>query len=184
MAKLIEMEKSQEYSNKEEKSCSSMICSSLGESYEFGNKEEDVKQRLHEISMKIGIKAYKNRKKSVNNEDMTRRRKKYVPFDLHFLKEIDIQEIYSDVEKIRSILGGEEFKVRIENKLLKTSQGNFKKNDRVRLIHEDKEELVVISWINTLEITFRSKEGEKIKYNVNDFLTKKVKIYKVKKNSE
>lgn len=183
MVKLIEIEKSQEYSTKEDKSCSSIVCSSLGESYEFGSKEEDVRQRLHEISMKIGIKAFRNRKKRRNTEEVTRRRKKYAAFDLYFLKEIDQKEIYGDIEKIRSIIGGEEFKVRIENKLLRTSQGDFKKNDRVLLIHHNKEEIVVISWINTSEITFRTKEGEKLKFNVNDFLSNKVKIFKVKKSS-
>ncbi|KCZ76684.1 hypothetical protein H311_02314, partial [Anncaliia algerae PRA109] len=145
---------------------------------------EDVRKRLHEISMIIGSKAYGNKKYKIYNEDNIRRRKKYIPFDLNFLKEMDQQGIYNDVEKIRKIIGGKVSKAKIENKVLKTMQGNFKKNDRVRLIHNDMEEVVVISWINTSVVTFRSKEGERIKYSLDDFTSNKVKIYKAKKSLE
>lgn len=184
MAKPADMENSKSFDAKEDTCLSSFVCSSLGESYEFGNNEEEVKKRLHEISKHVGLKAYEERKNKLYGDETARRRKKYVTFDLNFLKDMDQQEIYNDIEKIRNVMGGQDFKAKIENKVLQTLQGNFKKNDRVRLMHENREDIVVISWINTNEITFRGKDGERIKYSLDYFLEGRAKIYKARKSME
>lgn len=115
------------------------------------------------------------------SEEVSRRKKKLGLNDQGWLKKVNQEELEDDISKIKQVTRDSTFYARIENKVLKTKGNAFKKNDRVKIVTSSTVENVVISWINSNEVTFRRNDGSKFKCTVSDISNGNIGIQKVRK---
>lgn len=115
-----------------------------------------------------------------SSEDVVRRRKKLGINDRMCFKRIPQEDLDSDLKKLRAVLGGFGICAKTENRVLKTKNGSFKKNDRVKVITSTTVENAVICWVNSTDITFRRGDGSKFKCAISEIQNGSVKIAKAR----
>ena len=147
------------------------------------DREVDVEQRvyrkLREFEREAFIDHVQRPEEKNNAEEGPRRKKKLGSNEQSCFRKVVQEDLEQDIAQLRKIVEVSGIRVKIENKQLKTKNGTFKKNDRVKISFNSNSENVVISWINSNEITFRRHDGTKLKCSTQDISDGTLKIYRL-----
>lgn len=143
--------------------------------------EHQVYEKIRDFEQEIFVNSLLNPDTRNSTEELSRRKKKPGLNDQSYIKRVPQEELEHDIAQIRQLTKNTNFHAQIENKVLKTKRDTFKKNDRVKISMRSNIENVVISWINSNEVTFRRHDGSKFKCNIADISSGALRIYKLRK---
>lgn len=142
--------------------------------------EQMVYEKLRNFESEAFVSSLGGADQKGSSEDAARRRKKLGINDRMCFKRISQEDLDSDLAKLRTALGGSGAYARAENRVLKTRNGTFKKNDRVKVTMSTGVENAVVCWVNSTDVTFRRSDGSKFKCAISEIQNGGVKVTKVR----
>lgn len=142
--------------------------------------EQMVYEKLRDFEGEAFVNSLGGADQKSSSEDAARRRKKLGINDRMCFKRISQEDLDSDLAKLRTVLGGPGTCAKAENRVFKTKNGSFKKNDRVRVTTSTTVENAVVCWVNSTDITFRRSDGSKFKCAISEIQNGGVKITRVR----
>lgn len=142
--------------------------------------EQMVYEKLRNFESEAFVNSLSSADQRSSSEEAARRKKKLGINDRMCFKKISQEELDSDLAKLRTVIGGFGTCAKAENRVLKTKNGSFKKNDRVKVTTSTAMENAIVCWVNSTDITFRRSDGSKFKCAISEIQNGGIKVTKTR----